>query len=138
LGGLIVAATSPGTAIAIDAASYGVAAARIGAMSLPASLRMPGSTVLHELREGWRDFWARPWLWAIDLQFGFVNAAQAGAVAVLGPLVAKRDLGGAAGWGVILAAQSIGFVACGVLMLRWRPRRILRIATYSVFSLALI
>ena len=33
-------------------------------------VRMPGSTVLHELREGWHDFWSRTWLWVIVLQFG--------------------------------------------------------------------
>lgn len=138
VGGVVVAATSPGIAIAVDAASYALAAVSIGAMHLPAGLRMQGSSVLHELREGWRDFWSRPWLWAIVIQFGLVNAAVAGTEAVLGPAVAKDHLGGAAGWGAVLAAQSIGLVSCGVLMLRWRPQRILRIATYSVFALALI
>jgi MFS family permease len=137
LGGIVVAATSPGVAIAFDAASYGLAAIAIGLMRLPASLRMEGSSVLHELREGWRDFWSRPWLWSIVLQFGLVNAAVAGTEAVLGPTVAKEHLGGAAGWGVVLAAESIGLVSCGVMMLRWRPRRILRVATYSVFALVL-
>jgi MFS family permease len=138
LGGIVVAATSPGIAIAFDAVSYGLAAIAIGLMRLPASLRMEGSSVLHELREGWRDFWSRPWLWSIVLQFGLVNAAVSGTEAVLGPTVAKEHLGGAAGWGIVLAAQSIGLVSCGVLMLRWRPRRILRVATYGAFSLALI
>jgi MFS family permease len=137
LGGIVVAATSPGIAIAVDALSYGLAAIAIGLMRLPASLRMEGSSVLHELREGWRDFWSRPWLWAIVIQFGLVNAATAGTEAVLGPTVAKEHLGGAAGWGVVLAAESIGLVSCGVMMLRWRPRRILRVATYSVFALVL-
>lgn len=138
LGGLVVAATSPGIAIAVDAVSYGLAAVSIGLMRLPASLRMQGTSVLHDLREGWRDFWSRPWLWAIVIQFGLVNAAVSGSEAVLGPTVADDKLGGAAGWGAILAAQSIGLVACGVLMLRWRPRRILRVATYGAFSLVLI
>jgi MFS family permease len=138
IGGLVVAATNPGIAIAVDAASYALAAIAIGLMRLPASLRMQGTSVLHDLREGWRDFWSRPWLWAIVIQFGLVNAAVSGSEAVLGPAVADDHLGGAAGWGAILAAQSIGLVACGVLMLRWRPRRILRVATYGSFSLALI
>lgn len=138
LGGIVVAATSPGIAIAVDAVSYGLAAISIGLMHLPASLTMQGSSVLHDLREGWRDFWSRPWLWAIVIQFGLVNAAVAGTEAVLGPAIANDRLGGAAAWGAVLAAQSIGLVACGVLMLRWRPRRILRTATYGAFSLALI
>jgi MFS family permease len=137
LGGIVVAATSPGIAIAFDAVSYALAAIAIGLMRLPASLRMEGSSVLHELREGWRDFWSRGWLWAIVIQFGLVNAAVAGTEAVLGPAVAKEHLHGAAGWGVVLAAESIGLVSCGVMMLRWRPSRILRVATYSVFALTL-
>jgi MFS family permease len=137
LGGIVVAATSPGVAIAADAASYGLAAISIGVMRLPASLRMEGSSVLHELHEGWRDFWSRPWLWVIVIQFGFVSAATVGAEAVLGPNVANEHFGGAAAWGVVLAAESIGLVSCGVMMLRWRPRLILRVATYSVFALAL-
>jgi MFS family permease len=138
IGGLIVAAANPGVALACDAASYVLAAGAIALMTLPPGLRMPGSSVLRELRDGWRDFWSRPWLWAIVLQFGVVNAAQGGAENVLGPEIAKRHLGGAAAWGTILTAQTVGLVLCGVLMLRWRPRRMLRVATYSVFSLALV
>jgi MFS family permease len=94
--------------------------------------------VLHELRQGWRDFWSRPWLWAIVIQFGVVNAAESGAANVLGPAVAKEHLGGPAAWGAVLTAESVGLVLCGLVMLRWRPRRILRVATYSVFSIALV
>jgi MFS family permease len=138
LGGILVAATNPGIAIAADAASYGLAAIALGLMHLPPGLRMQGSSVVHELREGWRDFWSRPWLWAIVLQFGIVNAAEAGAVNVLGPAVAKDHLGGPAAWGAVLTALTVGLVVCGVMMLRWKPRRMLRIATYSAFSLAFI
>jgi MFS family permease len=138
LGGILVAATNPGTAIAIDAGSYFLAALCIGLMRLPAGLRIEGSTMMGELREGWQDFWSRPWLWAIVLQFGIVNAAEVGALNVLGPAVAKHHLGGPAGWGAILTAQSVGLVLCGVMMLRWKPQRILRTATYSVFGIAFV
>jgi MFS family permease len=137
IGGLLVAATSPGWAVAFDAATYGAAALAIGAMNLPSGLRIEGSTVLNELRVGWRDFWSRPWLWAIVLQFGVVNAVENGAVQIFGPIVAKEHLGGAAGWGLVLTATSIGLVLCGFLMLRWRPRRILFVATVAVFGLVL-
>src|SRR6266550_2611152 len=99
LGGLLVAASSPGWAIAVDAASYGLAAIAIAAMHLPPGLRVQGSTVLRELRDGWTDFWSRGWLWAIVLQFGIVLS--------------------------------------GVLMLHWRPRRILFVATLAVFPMTL-
>lgn len=137
IGGLLVAATSPGWAIAFDAATYGVAALTIGAMSLPPGLRIEGSTMLLELQVGWRDFWSRQWLWAIVLQFGIVNAVENGALQIFGPTVAKAHLGGPAAWGAILTATSVGLVSCGVMMLRWRPRRILLVATLAVFPLVL-
>ncbi len=133
LGGILVAATSPGWAIAADAVTYGFAALAIGAMNLPRSLRIEGSTMLHELRVGWRDFWSRTWLWAIVLQFGFVLAFENAAVMILGPTVAKEHLGGPAAWGFVLTATSVGLVVSGLLMLRWRPRRMLLTATLSVF-----
>jgi MFS family permease len=137
LGGLLVAGTSPGWAIAADAATFGLAAAVIGAMNLPPGLRMHGSTVVRELREGWSDFWSRGWLWAIVLQFGVVNAFESGALGVLGPGVANAHFGGAAAWGVILAATVVGNVLSGLVMLRWRPRRILLTATLAVFPMSL-
>jgi MFS family permease len=137
LGGILVAATSPGWAIAVDAVSYGLAAATLGAMNLPSGLRLEGSSVFSELHEGWRDFWSRTWLWAIVIQFGVVNAVGSGALQVVGPLVAKRHLGGPASWGAVLTAETVGLVACGVLMLRWRPRRMLYVATLAVFPFVL-
>jgi len=137
LGGVLVAASSPGWTIAIDACSYIAAAVCIGAMSLPPGLRGEGSTMLLELREGWRDFWSRTWLWAIVLQFAIVNAAETGALDVLGPAVAKKHLGGAGAYGGILSAFSLGLVLTGLVMLRWRPRRILRTATFSIFPMVL-
>jgi MFS family permease len=137
LGGLLVAATSPGWAIAVDAASYGVAAVVIARMHIPAVVRTAGSTVWHEIREGWHDFWSRTWLWAIVLQFSFVVAAQFGAVNVLGPEVANAHLGGAGPFGIILAATTVGNLLTGFVMLHWRPRRMLRAATFAVFPLAL-
>jgi MFS family permease len=137
LGGLLVAASSPGWAIAVDAASYGIAAIAIAAMHLPPGLRVQGSTVLRELRDGWTDFWSRGWLWAIVLQFGIVNAFESGAIGVLGPTVAKRHLGGAAAWGAVLTATSLGLILSGVTMIRWRPRRILFVATLAVFPMTL-
>jgi len=137
LGGVIVGIAGSGTAIAVDAASYGLAALCIGAMNLPPGLRVEGSTVLRELRIGWHDFWSRTWLWAIVLQFAVVLAVETGSLNVLGPAVAKRHLGGAGAWGAVLAAESFGLVLTGTVMLRWRPRRILRTATFGVFPLAL-
>jgi hypothetical protein len=132
VGGVLVAATSPGIAIAVDAGSFVLAASFLAGMRLPATLRDPGSEFLGELREGWREFRSRTWLWAIVLQFAFVNAAWVASESVLGPVVASDALGGAAAWGAIVACQSAGFVGGGLVLLRLRPRRILLAATFGM------
>jgi MFS family permease len=131
LGGLVVAVTSPGVGIAVDAASFLIAAVLLAMIRLPATLRMEGSNFLGELADGWREFSSRTWLWVIVLQFGFVNAMILGVEGVLGPAVADDDLGGAAPWGLILTAQSVGLVLGGLLLLRMRPRRLLLTATLA-------
>ena len=57
-----------------------------------------------------------------------LNAAYFGASNVLGPTIARDELGGAAAWGFILSAQAAGLVAGGLLMLWLRPRRILLVS----------
>jgi MFS family permease len=131
-GGLVVAATSPGIGIAVDAASYFVAAALLGAIRLPRTLRMEASNFFAELREGWHEFRTRTWLWVIVLQFGFVNAVELGVQGVLGPAIAKERLGGAAAWGLILTADALGLIAGGLILLRVKPRRLLLTATLGV------
>ena len=65
---------------------------------------------------------SRTWLWAVVIAFGFANAAQAAGRATLGPVVADRTFG-PQGWGLILAVQTVGMFAGGLLMLRVRPGR---------------
>jgi MFS family permease len=129
LGGLVVAATSPGIGIAVDAVSFFIAAALLAAIRLPATLRMEASNFFAELKDGWREFRARTWLWVIVLQFGFVNAVELGVESVLGPAIAKEHLGGAAPWGLILTADALGLIAGGLILLRFKPRRLLLTAT---------
>jgi MFS family permease len=127
--GFVVYATSPATGIAVDAATFLMAAALTAAIRLPRSVHMESSNFLADLTLGWREFTGRAWLWAIVIQFGFVNAVQQGSEGVLGPAVSKDNYHGAAGWGLIGAAQAVGLVIGGVLMLRLRPRRMLLVAT---------
>jgi MFS family permease len=132
LGGLLVAAFGSGTAIAIDSATFFAGAVFIGAMRLPASLRLESTNFLADLALGWKEFRGRTWLWVIVLQFSFVNAVEGGALNVLGPVVAEEELGGARDWGLIVAAQALGMVAGGLLGLRFQPRRMLLVATLAI------
>jgi predicted MFS family arabinose efflux permease len=79
--------------------------------------------MLRDLRDGWSEFWSHTWLWVIVAQYCVVMMAWFGGFEVLGPVVAKAELGGAAAWGAIMAAQSVGLVAGGLLSLWRAPRR---------------
>ncbi len=131
IAGLVVGVTSPGAGIAVDAASFFVSAALIGAMHLPSTLRLEGGNFIAELSDGWREFTSRKWLWAIVVQFGFVNGVEQGTQNVLGPVVAKEHFGGATAWGLLITAGGVGLVVGGLIALRIRPRRILLAATLS-------
>jgi MFS family permease len=132
LAGLVIAATSPATGIAVDAASFLVAALLTAAMQLPSTLRMESSNFLADLALGWREFASRAWLWSIVLQFSIVNAVEQGSQSVLGPAVAKVHYHGAAGWGLIAAAEAAGLLVGGLMMLRARPQRMLLVATLGM------
>jgi MFS family permease len=139
VGGALVSAVGPGWVLAVDAACFAVAAAmrsRLGTTVVRAG-EGEATSVLADLREGWREFASRSWLWGIVVQFGVVNAVVTAVESVYGPLVAREHLGGAGPWGLALAAAGAGTVGGGLLMLRWRPRRILLVGTLGAFPLAL-
>jgi len=132
--GFVVAGIGPGWAIVVDAASFVVGAVFLAGMHLPAGQRVEAANFLRELALGWREFHSRTWLWVIVVAFAFLNAVEVGGVNVLGPVVADRSLGGAASWGLIVTAQSVGLIAAGFVMLRWRPSRILLVGTLGVLG----
>jgi MFS family permease len=140
LGGLLVAAMGPGWALGWDGVTYLAGAVFIAAMRVPAAGRMPGSSVLRELREGWTEFASRTWLWAIVAAAALGNMAFQIGFAVLGPVVASRELGGASAWGFIVASSGVGFILGGLLAFRLRPRRPLRLGSYALLlgSLGLV
>ncbi|MEV0195781.1 MFS transporter [Nonomuraea sp. NPDC050691] len=74
------------------------------------------------LREGWREFSARTWVWVIVLAFALMNAALSASVQVLGPILADQEFGRPT-WGIVLAAQSLGLVTGGLIALRFTARR---------------
>jgi len=138
LGGALVAIVGPGWVLAIDATAFAAAGALRALLDVShIAPREPGGGMLRDLREGWREFTGRPWLWTIVLQFSVVNAVVAAAEAVYGPLVSEEQLGGARPWGFALAAFGAGTVVGGLTMTRWRPRRLLFAGSLCVLPFAL-
>ncbi|WP_371614806.1 MFS transporter [Streptomyces sp. NBC_00454] len=138
LGGAMIAAMGPGWVLALDAAAFAVAGALRAFLDVGrVAERTSGGGLLADLREGWVEFRSRPWLWSIVLQFSVVVAVVGAAEAVYGPLVARDQLGGPAPWGLALAFFGVGTIGGAVLMMVWKPRRLLLVGTLCVFPLAL-
>ncbi|MEU9304226.1 MFS transporter [Streptomyces sp. NPDC048269] len=138
LGGAMIAAIGPGWVLAVDAAAFAIAGALRAFLDVGhVTERAPGGGLLADLREGWVEVRTRPWLWSIVLQFSVVVAVVGAAEAVYGPLVARDRLGGPAPWGLALACFGVGTIAGAVLMMVWKPRRLLLVGTLCVFPLAL-
>ena len=128
LAGVIVAAASPGWGLAFDAATFLMSGGFLLALRIKPAESQPRRSTLTELREGWRAFSSRRWLWASVLFFTLYLALVYAPYQVLGPAVARGHLGGASAWAAISAALGAGAVAGGLVGLRWRPRRPLRVA----------
>ncbi|MCX4471693.1 MFS transporter [Micromonospora sp. NBC_01655] len=134
LGGLLVAAVGPGWGLAVDALTFAVAALAFTGVRITAPQAKSARTgIIADLQVGWTEFTARTWVWAVVLGFMILNAALAGGVNVLGPTVADETIGRSA-WGVVLAAQTAGMVAGGLIALRIRVRRLLLLGVACMFA----
>ena len=120
VGAAIVAAASPAWAVAVDAVTFGISALLVLSLQVGAAARVAAGGILGDLRDGWREFTSRTWVWTIVMYFGFFQLTLFPSLLVLGPYVAKQDLGGAGAWGLVLAMQGVGAVAGGLLALRVR------------------
>ncbi|WP_342593487.1 MFS transporter [Streptomyces inhibens] len=136
LSGVTVALVGAGWALALNAASFLVSAALIRGLRLTASPRAATSGWA-DLRDGWREFAGRQWLWVVVAQYSVVVAALNANAGVLGPLAAARDLGGARAWSLIVAAQALGTIAGAGLAARIRVRRPVLVAVLATFPVAL-
>jgi MFS family permease len=124
VGGALVVAGSPGLALLVDAASFFVAATLLSRIRLPVRVTDPAERphYLTSLREGWQEFTSHAWLWPTVMCFAVTTFAYGGWL-VLGPVVAKEQLGGAGAWAIILSSAGAGAVVGGIFSLRYHPER---------------
>src|ERR1700691_4339613 len=124
--GVLVAAAGPGWALTLCALGMtGTVPVMLAVKGgrVPRQVAGKRSSMVAELREGWAEFRKHTWLWATVIQFCLVMMAWNGGVMVLGPVVAKAHLGGAAAWGAISAAEALGLIFGGLISLRYTPRK---------------
>jgi MFS family permease len=124
IGGALVALVGPGWVFGLDALSFVLSAGFL------AWLRLPRRTVVREgmrseLARGWQEVRSRSWIWISIGYFGIWNLAFA-PYWILGPIVAKRDLGGATDWALVMTLAAAGGIVGGFVALRFKPRFPLR------------
>ncbi len=75
IGGVAVVAAGPGWSLALDGLSF------VGCALLLAAIRVPArdaprvrASFVADLRDGWRTFASRTWLWTTVVVFGLRNA----------------------------------------------------------------
>ncbi len=127
--GILVATIGAGEALLADAATYAVSALLLAWTRVREPARPAGErrAFVHDLRDGWSEVTSRTWVWTIILAASVFNMLSA-SFYVLGPVVARDDLGGAGAWAAILAGYGIGQVAGAVTALHVRPARPLLLA----------
>src|SRR2546423_2568465 len=143
LGGLLVALGSPGSALLVDAASFGVASLLLVRMSIaPRDDAVEPEPFLRELRQGWNEFRRQTWIWTTIVFFGIGNMVGQ-AWSVLAPVVTKQHYAGASTFAAIITGFGVGSVLGGLVALRIRPRRPLLVSctaampiTFGTFALA--
>ena len=128
LAGALIALLGPGSAIAIDAASFLVSAACLAAMSPRPGARIDaaaetGAAFLAQLRDGWREVTSRVWLRSFLVLLAAYHLIALPCVLALGPVIADRELDGASSWAVIVTMFGIGSIAGAAIGLRAGPRR---------------
>jgi MFS family permease len=139
VGGVLVAATSPGWGIAADAVAFLLSAVCFAFVRIPTAAPAAAAAkqnVFADLRIGWTEFRTRTWLWVVVAGFCLVNAALSGGFNVLGPVVADRTIGREA-WGFVLGAQTAGMMIGALVAMRIRVPRLLLVGVVCTAGLVL-
>ncbi|NUT44502.1 MAG: MFS transporter [Thermoactinospora sp.] len=139
LGGATVTLVGGAWALAASGLLFAVAGVCISLLRLIPAERSSaeGHSVVKDLREGWREFASRQWLWVVVGQFAIMIMAMQAAHGVLGPSLAKQELGGAPAWTAVLTGEAVGTIVGVAVALRLRPQRPIFVATLLTIPTAL-
>jgi len=139
IAGLIVAGVGAGWTLGLDGLSYAASAVCLGLVTLPPAAgptTAPGSrNVARDLREGFRAYAERRWLWLLVGQFGLLNLIAIAPFRVIAPVLLAALPDGARAWGVLLGMVGAGALAGAIGATRWQPKRTLVAVDLAVCSL---
>lgn len=137
-GGILVALIGAGWTVAIDAATFAISAVIMWRLKPAKQEKTEGESLWLQLKQGWDAFTSHTWLWVVVVQFAFVLAAFQAVVNVIGPAISNDFFAGAKSWGYIMAAMSTGLFVGGLIGLQLKPKHPIRVASFCVFSAALM
>lgn len=124
LAGVLLALGSPGSALAVNAATFAVSAACLLGVHAPKPPEIEAEPAFFsELRHGWHEFSSRRWMVAIVLSAAVGNGIFFPVFMVLGPVVSNESLNGSSSWALIMALFGTGGLLGAVAALSLRPRR---------------
>ncbi|MFI6602238.1 MFS transporter [Nonomuraea sp. NPDC050536] len=128
-----------GWALMVSGLMFATATVLIACLRLESGEQVAGEkhSVIADLREGWREFASRQWIWVVVAQFSILVMALQAGHGVLGPLIAKESLGGPAAWSAFLAGEAVGTIVGVIVSLRVRPRRPILVGVLLCFPTAL-
>ena len=132
--GLLIVATGPGEAIAIDAATFAVSACFLLLLRAPRPARASdpgGKNFWSELRGGIAEVRRRRWMWTFMPAMAAYHLIALPGVLALGPVIADQELGGAGAWGIITSAFGIGTIIGNGVALRLQPSRPMFVAAIA-------
>jgi MFS family permease len=122
--GALMAVFGVGWAFALDAITFAASALLLTSIRMPAAKpRESSDSLVKDIRNGWKEFRKRTWLWVVVAEFALLNALVFGPFQMLGASIAVASLGGLGAWTVILAALGIGRLGGALIALFWRPQR---------------
>jgi DHA3 family tetracycline resistance protein-like MFS transporter len=118
LGGLVITTAGAGTALLIDAATFGVSMVALLLMHphpLASNAERAARSVLREMREGLAYVRRHTWIWATLVAAAISLLCFMGPIRVLVPFVVKNQLGGSAGdLGLVFAAGGVGSILASI------------------------
>ena len=137
LAGLLLLVLNPGWILVLDAASFFVSAiliGRAGPLGTQAVAAVTGKSLGTEIMSGLRYVRRTRWLGTLVASACAFQLFLLATLSVLGPLVARDQLGGPSAWAAISAALGAGGIAGSALAMYVRPKRPL-LAGYSLLLL---
>ncbi|GAA0374494.1 MFS transporter [Acrocarpospora corrugata] len=121
LAGAMVLVGGAGVVYAVNAGTFAVSALCLLALRVRL-VAVTGSKLVQDLREGWREFRSRTWMWSVILVWSVYGITLFGPSWPLGAELVTGSLGeGAYVAGV--TAEGVGSIVGGLVAMRYRPAR---------------